>query len=82
MSFDGGWLAFVQAASLRAADESSEEMLKLLQARPGLSARAPARRLAITPRAVEKRLNRLKRESRLFRAGPAGSGHWKAGVAS
>jgi ATP-dependent DNA helicase RecG len=64
------------------ADESSEKILELLQAQPGLSAREIAQRLAITPRAVEKQISRLKREGRLPRIGTARGGHWQAGEAS
>jgi ATP-dependent DNA helicase RecG len=84
---DGVLLAFIQAESARTTDDigsekSSEKILELLQAQPKLSAKEVALHLAITPRAVEKQIDRLKREGRLFRIGPARGGRWKVGEIS
>jgi predicted HTH transcriptional regulator len=58
-------------------EKSSEKILELLRAQPELSARELAQHLAITPRAVERQIDRLKQEGRLFRIGSARNGQWK-----
>ena len=57
--------------------KSSEEILKMLQEEPKLTARAIAKRLKLTSRAVEKQIARLRQSNRLRRHGPAKGGYWE-----
>jgi ATP-dependent DNA helicase RecG len=61
----------------RKEDNSSEKILALLKAEPGLAAREVAERLEITQRAVEKQIAKLREDGRLRRIGPARGGHWE-----
>jgi len=56
---------------------SSEKIIRLLRVQSSLSAQEIAKRIGITPRAVEKQIARLKKERRLRRMGPAKGGHWE-----
>jgi ATP-dependent DNA helicase RecG len=51
--------------------KSSEKILSLLRTEPDLSAREIARKIGITPRAVEKQIAKLRKAGRLQRIGPA-----------
>jgi predicted HTH transcriptional regulator len=42
-----------------------------------LAEREAAQRLGISQRAVEKQIEKLKKEGRLHRAGPDNGGHWE-----
>ncbi len=49
----------------------------MLRAEPELAAREIARRMGISPRAVEKQIAKLRQEGRLRRVSPAKGGHWE-----
>jgi ATP-dependent DNA helicase RecG len=61
----------------RKAVESSEKILIMLKAEPELTAKEIAKRLEISPRAVEKQIAKLRKEDSLRRIGPAKGGHWE-----
>jgi len=63
--------------SEKSSEKSSEKIIRLLRAEPSLSAQEIAKRIGISPRAVEKQIARLKKEGRLRRMGPARGGHWE-----
>ncbi len=60
----------------KSSEKSSEKILDLVRKNPAVSAREIAGALALTSRAVEKRLGKLKKEGRLKRIGPDKGGHW------
>ncbi|MCC6627500.1 MAG: winged helix-turn-helix transcriptional regulator, partial [Chloroflexi bacterium] len=63
--------------SEKSSEKSSEKILALLREDPTLSASAMARRLAISQRAVEKQVSRLRAAGRLRRVGPDRGGQWE-----
>ena len=58
-------------------EKSSEKTLNAIRADKNISARKLAEMLAISPRAVEKHIARLKSDGKLKRIGPAKGGHWE-----
>jgi len=58
-------------------EKSSEKILVLLKKRPDVTAREMATTLKISPRAVEKHLEKLKTQGRIRRIGPTKGGHWE-----
>lgn len=64
-------------SSEKGSEKSSEKILLLLRTEPELAARELARRIGISPRAVEKQIAKLRQEGRLRRVGPAKGGHWE-----
>jgi ATP-dependent DNA helicase RecG len=58
-------------------EKSSEKILRHLRTEPTLSAKALAEKLDVSPRAVEKQIDQLKKEGSLRRIGPAKGGHWE-----
>ena len=64
-------------ARLKSSEKSSEKILLLLRQEPSMSARALAEKLNLSPRAIEKQIDHLKKDGKLVRVGPAKGGHWK-----
>ena len=58
-------------------EKSSEKILIMLKAEPELAAKEIAKRLEISPRAVEKQISKLRKAGLLRRIGPARGGHWE-----
>jgi ATP-dependent DNA helicase RecG len=63
--------------SEKSSEKSSEKILTMLKAEPELTAKEIAKRLEISPRAVEKKISKLRKEGLLRRIGPAKGGHWE-----
>jgi len=63
--------------SEKSSEKSSEKILIMLKAEPELAAKEIAKRLEISPRAVEKQISKLRKEGLLRRIGPAKGGHWE-----
>jgi len=61
----------------KSSEKSSEKILRHLRQTPHLSAKALAEEMGISPRAVEKQINLLKRDAKLVRIGPAKGGYWQ-----
>ena len=61
----------------KSSEKSSEKILSLLESRPVMTTQELAENLGIGQRAVEKQINKLKREGRLQRVGPDNGGHWQ-----
>ena len=61
----------------KSSEKSSEKILDLVRKNPAVSAREIADALALTSRAVEKQLGKLKKAGRLKRIGPDKGGHWE-----
>jgi ATP-dependent DNA helicase RecG len=61
--------------SEKSSEKSSEKILIMLKAEPELAAKEIAKRLEISPRAVEKQISKLRKEGLLRRIGPAKGGH-------
>lgn len=57
--------------------KSREKIIALLSQDNTLSATALARRIGITPKAVEKQITRLKVDGALRRIGPDKGGYWQ-----
>jgi predicted HTH transcriptional regulator len=57
--------------------ETSEKILTVLHATPDMTTKELAKHLGIGQRAVEKQIEKLKREGRLQRVGPDKGGHWQ-----
>ena len=57
--------------------KSGEKIIALLSQDNTLSATALARRIGITPKAVEKQIARLKADGALRRIGPDKGGYWQ-----
>jgi len=70
-------IATVHRKEIISSEKSSEKIIRLLRAEPSLSAQEIAKRIGISPRAVEKQIARLKKEGLLRRMGPAKGGHWE-----
>ena len=64
-------------ARLKSSEKSSEKILLLLRQEPSMSAKALAEKLSLSPRAIEKQIDHLKKDGKLARIGPAKGGHWK-----
>ena len=60
----------------RKSTTSREKIISLLSEDGSLSAVAIAKKIGITPKAVEKHLQRLKSDGIIQRIGPAKGGHW------
>jgi ATP-dependent DNA helicase RecG len=56
---------------------SSEKVIALMRTESGLSAKDIAKRLDLTPRAIEKQIAILKKSGKIRRVGPAKGGHWE-----
>ncbi|MBW1707855.1 MAG: winged helix-turn-helix transcriptional regulator [Deltaproteobacteria bacterium] len=69
--------ATVHRKEIISSEKSSEKIIGLLRLEPSLSAQEIAKRIGISPRAVEKQIARLKKEGRLRRMGPAKGGYWE-----
>ena len=63
--------------SEKGSEKSSEKILNMLKAEPELAAKEIARRLEISPRAVEKQIAKLRGTGQLNRIGPAKGGRWE-----
>jgi ATP-dependent DNA helicase RecG len=63
--------------SEKSSEKSSEKILIMLKAEPGLTAKEIAKRLEISSRAVEKQIAKLRKEGLLRRIGPAKGGYWE-----
>ena len=63
--------------SEKSSEKSSEKILIMLKAEPGLTAKEVAKRLEISSRAVEKQIAKLRKEGLLRRIGPAKGGYWE-----
>lgn len=70
-------MAEALAAEGKSSEIGSEKILALLRAQPNLAARELAAHLDLTPRAVEKKIRKLKEQGRLRRVGPAKGGYWE-----
>ena len=62
----------------KSSEKSSEKILRHLRQESTLSARTLAERLSLSPRAIEKQIDLLKKDGRLIRIGPTKGGHWQA----
>jgi ATP-dependent DNA helicase RecG len=58
-------------------EKSSEKILRHLRQESALSAKGLAERLSLSPRAIEKQIDLLKKDGKLVRIGPAKGGHWQ-----
>lgn len=61
----------------KSSEKSSEKILQYLKVEPTLSAKALAKKMGISSRAIEKQIDLLKKDGRLSRIGPAKGGSWK-----
>jgi ATP-dependent DNA helicase RecG len=61
----------------RKALKGSEKILIMLKAEPELTSKEIAKRLEISPRAVEKQISKLRKEGLLHRIGPDKGGRWE-----
>jgi ATP-dependent DNA helicase RecG len=66
-----------EKGSEKGSEKSSEKVLMLINKNPKTTATEIAKILAITPRAVEKVIARLKAAGKLKRIGPAKGGYWE-----
>ena len=57
-------------------EKSSEKILEIIGANPEISARQIAEMLNLSPRGVEKQVDKLKQQGRLKRIGPDKGGCW------
>ena len=57
--------------------KSSVKITALMMADPAITIPRIAKRLRVTPRAIEKRINRLKADGTIRRIGPDKGGHWE-----
>jgi ATP-dependent DNA helicase RecG len=71
------FIATVHRKAVKGSEKSSEKILSLLKTEPELSAREIARKIDISPRAVEKQIAKLRHAGRLRRIGPAKGGRWE-----
>jgi ATP-dependent DNA helicase RecG len=71
------FIATVHRKAVKGSEKSSEKILSLLKTEPELSAREIARKIDISPRAVEKQIAKLRQAGRLRRIGPAKGGRWE-----
>ena len=69
--------ASVHRKEMASSEKSSEKILSLLKTEPELAAREIARRIGISPRAVEKQIAKLRQGGKIRRIGPAKGGHWE-----
>jgi ATP-dependent DNA helicase RecG len=69
--------ATVHRKAVIGSEKSSEKILIMLKAEPELAAEEIAKRLEISPRAVEKQISKLRKAGLLRRIGPAKGGHWE-----
>ena len=58
------------------AEKSSEKIMRVIRENPTVSAQEFANMLALSSRAVEKHLSKLKTKGVLKRIGPDKGGHW------
>ena len=58
-------------------EKSSEKILEIIAANPEISARQIAEMLNLSPRGVEKQVDKLKQQGRLKRIGPDKGGYWE-----
>jgi ATP-dependent DNA helicase RecG len=70
--------ATVHRKALKGSEKSSEKILIMLKAEPELTSKEIAKRLEISPRAVEKQISKLRKEGLLHRIGPDKGGRWEA----
>jgi len=70
-------IATVHRKAVESSEKSSEKILIMLKAEPGPTAKEIAKRLEISPRAVEKQIAKLRKQDSLRRIGPAKGGHWE-----
>ncbi|MFZ2961389.1 MAG: RNA-binding domain-containing protein [Candidatus Ozemobacteraceae bacterium] len=63
--------------SEESSEKRSEKILALVKTHPEVTAREMATTLEISPRAVEKHLEKLKAHGRIRRKGPTKGGHWE-----
>ena len=64
-------------SSGKSSGKTGDRVLGMLLQTPGMTIPALAETLAISTRAVEKQIVRLRNEGRLRRIGPAKGGHWE-----
>jgi ATP-dependent DNA helicase RecG len=64
-------------SSVKSSGKTGDHVLEMLQRTPGMTIPDLAEALAISTRAVEKQIERLRNEGRLRRIGPAKGGHWE-----
>ena len=61
----------------KSSEKSSEKILDIIAANPEISARQIAEMLGLSPRGVEKQVDKLKQQGRLQRVGPDKGGYWE-----
>ena len=66
-----------EKSSEKTSEKSSEKILALLASTVQMTTKELAEKLGIGQRAVEKQIEKLKREGRLQRIGPDKGGHWQ-----
>jgi ATP-dependent DNA helicase RecG len=64
-------------ASQQSSEKSSEKILKLLRDSPTMTAREIAQHIGISQRAIEKQIDKVKRDGNLRRVGPDKGGYWQ-----
>jgi len=64
-------------SSGKSSGKTGDRVLEMLLQTPGMTIPDLAEALAISTRAVEKQIVRLRNEGRLRRIGPAKGGHWE-----
>jgi ATP-dependent DNA helicase RecG len=57
-------------------EKTSEKILEIIGANPEISARQIAEMLNLSPRGVEKQVDKLKQQGSLIRIGPDKGGYW------
>ena len=63
--------------SEKSSEKSSEKVIALMRVEPAITITSIAKRLKVTPRAIEKRISRLKADGAIRRVGPDKGGHWE-----
>ncbi len=66
-----------QESSLKSSLKSSQKILELISASPGITISEIADRLGMTKRGVDKNIKRLKEQGIIRRVGPDKGGHWE-----
>ena len=64
-------------SGVKSSEKSSEKVIALMRVEPAITITSIAKRLKVTPRAIEKRISRLKADGAIRRVGPDKGGHWE-----
>ena len=66
-----------EKSSEKGSEKSSEKIIRVIRENPTVSAQEIASMLALSSRAIEKHLSKLKEKGVLKRIGPDKGGHWE-----